>query len=230
MRRARCIGKLTAAALLCAACAGRAQAPDERLNTADAAVGSTGAEASTSSTTAGDSQTGEVDCTGEVQLDPVIEAYVRRMHGPKEGPISGDKLAEVTSLSPSEAVSSLAGVECMVNLAVMLLVPGSVESLEPLSGLSRLVNVSFSRNNVRDLTPLNGKPELARISVIGNAVEELEGLELPQGDCPRLWLTDNPLRESAEVVIDRLCSDGWFVVWGSGKDITSCNPQCAPRP
>ena len=230
MRRPRCIGRLSVTALLCAACAGRAQAPDERLNTADAAVGSTGAEPSTSSTTVGDSQTGEVDCTGEVRLDPVIEAYVRRIHGPKEGPIHGEILNEVRILRIDGPANSLRGLECMVNLKELELNPGSVQSIEPLSNLSALVNVSFADNEVRDLTPLNNKPELRHVFVERNMVEDLDGLELPQSDCPGLWLTNNPLRESALASIDRFCDNGWYVLYGNGGKTTTCNPQCTPRP
>lgn len=176
---------------------------------------------------------GEAGCGAEVQLaDPLIEREVRRTFGPSEGPFSGQDLAEVTMLSvPADgAVSDLGGLECMVNLRTLRVPTGSIRSLEPLSALTHLVSVSFSNNNVADLTPLHGKPELARVSANGNAVEDLGKVALPPAECGILTLTDNPLDDSAEAAIERFCADGWYVVWGSGRDITSCNPQCTPQP
>jgi Leucine-rich repeat (LRR) protein len=163
----------------------------------------------------------------------VVEAAVRRRLIQPDGPLNGSELAGITDLLiPAAAgeVTDLGGVQCLVNLRVLAVPPGSLESLSPLAALGELTGVSFSDNQVISLAPLNDKPNLRAINAGENAITNLSDLSLVAQECGTLVLTENPLTEASLREIERFCAGGWFVTWGQVGTPSSCNDECLPRP
>jgi hypothetical protein len=127
-------------------------------------------------------------------------------------------------------VADLDGTQCLVNLRVLGVPPGSLENLTPLADLGELSNVSFPDNRVTSLAPLSNQPNLRAISARGNAIKSLSDLKLSAHQCGRLELTANPLTDAAQDDLQRFCADGWFVTWGPVGTPLSCNDECLPRP
>jgi hypothetical protein len=177
---------------------------------------------------------GASGCNAEVQFaSPVVEAAIRQRLVQPDGPLNGSRLTGITDLLiPSSAgeVADLDGVQCLVNLRVLGVPPGSLESLTPLADLGELRSVSFPDNQVTSLAPLSNKPNLRTISASANAVTSLNDLTLTAHQCGTLELTANPLTEAAQEDLQAFCADGWFVTWGQAGIPLSCNDECLPRP
>jgi hypothetical protein len=191
----------------------------------DAAAGGSGASGGSG---------GASGCNAAVQFaSPVVEAAIRQHLAQPDGPLNGSTLTGITDLlipSSAGAVTDLDGMQCLVNLRVLGVPPGSLESLAPLANLGELRSVSFPDNQVSSLAPLSNKPNLRTISASANAVTSLNEVTLTAHQCGTLELTANPLTEAAQEDLQHLCADGWFVTWGQAGMPLSCNDECLPRP
>jgi hypothetical protein len=150
-----------------------------------------------------------------------------------DGPLNGSELAGITDLLIPESageVTDLGGVQCLVNLRVLGIPPGSLERITPLATLGELTSVSFPDNRVTSLAPLSNKPNLRTVNASANAITNLSDLTLVAHECGILELTENPLTEAALRELEPFCADGWFVTWGQLGAPLSCNDECRPRP
>jgi hypothetical protein len=177
---------------------------------------------------------GASGCNADVQFaSPVVEAAIRQRLAQPDGPLNGSALMGITDLLiPTSAgeVADLDGAQCLVNLRILGVPPGALQSLTPLANLGELRSVSFPDNQVTSLAPLSNKPNLRTISASANAITSLSDLTLTAHQCGTLELTANPLAEAAEDALQPFCADGWFVTWGQAGMPLSCNDECLPRP
>jgi hypothetical protein len=183
---------------------------------------------------AGSGSGGTSGCNAEVRFaSPVVEAAIRQRLVQPQAPLNGSALKGITELLiPTSAgdVTDLDGMQCLVNLRVLGIPPGSLANLAPLANLGELRSVSFPDNQVTSLAPLSNKPNLRTISASANAVTNLNELTLTAHQCGTLELTANPLTEAAEDALETFCAEGWFVSWGQASTPLSCNDECLPRP
>jgi len=163
-------------------------------------------------------------CNGTLTFsDPVVRAGVLRALGRSTGAVSAEEALLVTELV-ADGASSLDGIECLVNLRLLVAAQGRLSTLEPLAGLSRLERVTVLQNRIQSLSPLAGKPDLHSVAAADNLVEELTGLTLPPNPCSELDLIRNPV---AAADVQSACAAGWWVAWGDGSTTgDSCNSVC----
>ena len=165
------------------------------------------------------------DCDGGRPFaDPAIEAAVRTELGKPTGAFTRGELVQVTAITATGA-ASLTGVQCLTALEVIAAYDGTLENIEPLSGLLRLRTVILEQNRVRSLLPLSGL--LVRtIRADSNQITSLAGLVLSPGSCGHeLYLERNPV---GRVDVQPFCALNWVVQWGGadGGRPESCNLLC----
>jgi Leucine-rich repeat (LRR) protein len=73
-------------------------------------------------------------------------------------------------------LTSLAGLEHFLNLEALILEPGAVVDLSPLSNLTELRILDVSHNQVTDLTPLSGLTSLLVLTLNDNRISDLSPL------------------------------------------------------
>ncbi|GAA3593135.1 hypothetical protein GCM10022198_16280 [Klugiella xanthotipulae] len=93
------------------------------------------------------------------------------------GPITEVTLTDITSLAcPAGSLTSLEGVEKMVNLQSLAVAENTIVDLSPVTGLPLLAEVNVGENAVTDLSPLGTLPALTTADVSGNKVSDVSAL------------------------------------------------------
>lgn len=131
-------------------------------------------------------------CRGALTFgDPIVEEQVRALLAVDTGPIDADLAAQLTSLVVDN-VTSLSGLECLVNLSDLESGGGMIADLSPLARLTRLATLDVAFNHVTDLSPLAGLTQLSTLDVSNNNVTDLTPLAgLTQ--LTSIWLSSDPV-------------------------------------
>jgi hypothetical protein len=190
---------------------------------AGAGVGGAGGQG-----TAG-SSSGASTCAGEIDfVDPTVEAAVRQAAGVPSGPLTGAAVQGVTELVANGA-SSLAGVECLPQLDLLVATNGLIQDLSPLRDLANLRSVTLRGNRIQDASPLSrpGRAAWRRgtIDLSSNQLTSLQGLDLPPAECSALLLDGNALQDQD---VQSACDQQWYVRWDAapGARPNECNQAC----
>jgi Leucine-rich repeat (LRR) protein len=155
--------------------------------------------------------------------DPLVESGVRRAIKRAAGALTAEQLRTVTVLEANGA-RSLAGVECLRELQVLVATDGELSDLAPLAKLQRLRRVVLDRNQIQDVSPLSGHEALQSVQLSDNRIRSLARLQLTRHSCADLQILRNPF-PSRE--ISAICELGWFVTWGGqGAPAEHCNQAC----
>jgi hypothetical protein len=165
------------------------------------------------------------DCDGgQPFADPAIEAAVRSELGKSTGGFTRDELAQVSAIRATGA-ASLTGVQCLTALEVIDAYEGTVENIEPLSGLQKLRTVILEQNRVRSLLPLSGLA-VQTIRANSNQIASLAGLVLSPGTCGHeLRVEQTPIGRAD---VQPFCELEWVVSWDAadGGRPETCNLSC----
>ncbi|MEM9156506.1 MAG: leucine-rich repeat domain-containing protein [Cyanobacteria bacterium P01_F01_bin.33] len=125
--------------------------------------------------------------------DPNLEAAVRASLNISSGPIPAADAARLTFLNASDRnVTSLQGIENLINLNSLFLFNNDIEDLTPLAGLTELEELGLFGNIVSDLSPISSLPNLEILDIRSNQVSSISDLSsLPK--LRELELGRNPL-------------------------------------
>lgn len=106
--------------------------------------------------------------------DAKVEAAVRAALGKPEGLISLEEAATVTQLDIAEqGVTSLEGLQALVNLTYLNAPMNRIRDLAPLSGLAQLTHLELWNNNIKDLSPLATLANLRILWIGSNPIADL---------------------------------------------------------
>lgn len=127
--------------------------------------------------------------------DANLEAAVRDRLNLPSGPILAEDAARIEFLSASDrGVTSLAGIENLVNLRRLFLSNNRLENLAPLAELTHLNELRLFGNNVSDLTPISTLPNLETLDIRSNQILSISALTaLPE--LVQLELGNNPIAD-----------------------------------
>jgi hypothetical protein len=94
-----------------------------------------------------------------------------------EGALTAERATTVTELDLRNAgATSLEGMQCFAQLERLDLGSNKVRDLAPLAGLSRLVELKVTHNQLADLGSLPALPSLEKLALDGNKIRDLSPL------------------------------------------------------
>jgi len=128
--------------------------------------------------------------------DSLLDLAVRDRLDKRSGVITQEDLESVTDLMASDyKISSIEGIEWMVNLVSLDLSDNNLSDLTPLQPLTQLKVLKLKNNRIEDLQPLVYLEDLTILDLKDNAIRNIGPLVyLKQLDF--LYLAGNPIEES----------------------------------
>ena len=118
--------------------------------------------------------------------DPLLRTAIEEALGKAPGePITADEMATLTELVPDypghPGYSSLEGLQYATNMTTLELrnespFEGKLTDLSPLSGLTKLTNLTIWFSNVSDLSPLSGLTELTHLNLFWSNISDVSPL------------------------------------------------------
>lgn len=109
--------------------------------------------------------------------DPALEGVIREQIGKPSGPIFRNDLVGLTTLAAERrGITSLGGVEHLVNLRALRLAQNYIQDLTPLRALVNLEELSLLRNRLSDIRPLEELTRLRRLFLSANQIGDLSPL------------------------------------------------------
>ena len=110
--------------------------------------------------------------------DKNLENAVRKSVGKDSGALSLDDLSALTDLKANENnISSLQGIQYLVNLTELNLSGNSIENIAPLESLTDLKKLSLSYNSVKSIDALSSLKNLEYLDLDNNNVSDFSPLE-----------------------------------------------------
>ena len=118
------------------------------------------------------------DCSGPIKFSSRnLEMCVRKKLRKEYGELTGEDMLYLTSLScGNQDIDDLSGIECAVNLEVLLLDKNRIKTINELAALDRLRTVDLTWNYIHDINPLKGR-RLLSVYLNFNYVEDISALE-----------------------------------------------------
>jgi len=119
----------------------------------------------------------EVDCSGSVVLDPVLEAAVRSSAGVAEGePITGEALLNVQSIGISdETIHDFSGLACLTQVMWISFENVGLTELSVFQAMPGLSHLDVRCNPITELSPLAPLVNITSLSIPQGYDCELEG-------------------------------------------------------
>lgn len=110
--------------------------------------------------------------------DGKVEAAVRAALGKPEGFISLEEAATITQLELAEqGITSLEGLQALINLTYLDAPMNSIRDLTPLAGLTQLTHLELWNNSIKDVKPLAGLTNLRVLWMGSNPINDISSLE-----------------------------------------------------
>jgi Leucine-rich repeat (LRR) protein len=157
--------------------------------------------------------------------DPFIEKKVRTALNKPKGGLTALDLSKLTSITASDYVTSLKGLEYATNLEDIYIIYSKLSDLTPISNLKKLKSITIIFCQVQDLAPISGLTSLEILSLEGNFVSDLTPLK-NLSSLKMLYLTNNNISDITPLHslnnLERLNVDDNFVenlegVWNLPK-------------
>lgn len=158
--------------------------------------------------------------------DPRLDSLIREMIDKPSGPIFQSDVDAISFLAGDGlGILDLSGLANLTNLHYLNLEFNQVSDISELSSLTKLGQLFLGGNKViRDISPLAGHPQLFEVGLEDNQISDIaplyafypnNTLGLPAGLTDKVWLSDNPQIDTAQV--DTLCGlSVWVDLDGSG--------------
>lgn len=108
--------------------------------------------------------------------DPGLDSAVRYEIGKPQGPICSSDLDGLETLSASEEITDISGLEYCVHLTWLNLTANQIRDVSPLAGLNGLRALHLSGNPIRDISPLAGLTELTELYLASCQITDLSPL------------------------------------------------------
>lgn len=109
--------------------------------------------------------------------DSNLEKVIRVAINKPEGSIFPEEVKKIKKLhAKGKGISSLIGIEYLVNLEELLLSENNIKDISPIIGLEKLKYLNLWRNNISDITPLKNLNNLTSLDLDSNEISNIEAL------------------------------------------------------
>ncbi len=110
--------------------------------------------------------------------DPNLEAVVRETIRKPTGQLMDTDVARIFELNASNRkISSLGGIERLINLSVLDLGGNQISDISLLAGLTDIVLLWLNNNQISDISPLAGFTNLKQLFLTNNQISDISPLE-----------------------------------------------------
>ena len=109
--------------------------------------------------------------------DPNLEEIVLDIIDKPVGEITEEDFAQIEEIyADYRNISSLEGIEKLVNLETLYLTNNQIENIEPLADLSNLKSLALDNNDISDISPLADIEYLEAVFLGGNQITDIQDL------------------------------------------------------
>lgn len=110
--------------------------------------------------------------------DSNLENVIRIAIAKPQGDIFPEELQSIKKLNAGgKDISSLKGIEYLVNLEELLLSENNIKDISPITGLKKLKYLNLWKNNISDITPLGNLTNLKSLDLDSNEISNVNALQ-----------------------------------------------------
>lgn len=110
--------------------------------------------------------------------DSNLEQLIRTIINKPVGDIFTDEVKDIKKLhAPNKNISSLEGIQHLVNLEELLLKENNILDITPIEGLQNLRYLNLWKNSISDISPLKNLTNLQQLDLDSNEIRNIEPLK-----------------------------------------------------